>query len=123
MINILVNGISTLEFIQFCIRRLVITEYHWNGKTGLITNHITILIPSYRSVRATHTRNFHIRIIRILIYALITETVYSSKWIIELDSGQIRTIFIIEVFIQAGQSRRIHLHDFVFVIGKRHVET
>ena len=89
MVDVFVNGISSLELIQFSIRYLVIPEYHRNGEPGLIANHITVLVTSHRSIRSTHTRHLNLRIIGILVYALITETIYGTERVVKLDTGQV----------------------------------
>ena len=58
-----------------------------------------------------------------MVYALITETIYGTERVIKLDTGQVWAIIIVEVLIKVSQRRGFHFHDFIFVIGKRHIET
>ena len=123
MVDILIDGITTLEFINSRVRVVVVTKYHWHGETILVNHHIALCIASHRSIWTAHAWHFLWRILGVLINALVAEAIDTTEWVVQLNAGEVATIVLVEFAVQALQNGFVHLHDFVLVVGKAQVTT
>ena len=118
MVDVLVFGITATELI---VNRTD-TEHDGLGLSVLVENHDVILIASHRSIGTADAGHLLGAVFRVLINALVAETVDTTESTVQLNTCQVRAITAVKLIVQSGQTGLVHSSDLVLVVSEGDVE-